>query len=248
MSDLDPAFLDAVRRARAAHPWQDVAYFTALADGRFDRDDFVETQIQFLFAVVRFNRPMTTLMARLPTVAARRVLLENIVAEHGGDDPRAGHESTFFALLDRLGAPPAEVAARPQWPEVRAFNTVVDGVCALDDPMTALATLGVIEDLFASISSFLGQNIIRRGWLSEADIVHYATHEVLDVTHAADLYGLVAPAWAAGGQGAYQVEQGLRLGAYAFTRLYRDLYEARTRRETRSWRGPHSAADGWSPA
>jgi hypothetical protein len=32
-----------------------------LADGSFDREDFVETQIQFFFAVVFFSRPMMAL-------------------------------------------------------------------------------------------------------------------------------------------------------------------------------------------
>ena len=36
-------------------------YFSALRDGSFARDDFLETQIQFYFAVVFFSRPMAAL-------------------------------------------------------------------------------------------------------------------------------------------------------------------------------------------
>ena len=46
-------------------------YFESLRDNAFDFDDFVETQIQFYFAVVFFNRPMAALAAKIPTSWAR---------------------------------------------------------------------------------------------------------------------------------------------------------------------------------
>ena len=41
-------------------------YFQSLADGIFDKDDFIETQIQFYFAVTFFSRPMAALAAKIP--------------------------------------------------------------------------------------------------------------------------------------------------------------------------------------
>lgn len=242
---LDADFSALVAQVKARYPWRDVPYFQALDAQTFAREDFVATQVQFLFAVVHFNRPMTALMARLPLGSERRVLLENIVAEHGdpGGDP--SHEHTFLALLARLGVDRATIDAGARGPEVQAFNAALDALGALDDPGTALAALGMIEDLFAPISAFLGRQIVRHGWLRAEEVVHYATHEVLDVSHAADLYGLCAPRWAAGGASRDRVAQGLALGAYLFTRLYRDLYEARGRRDPRAVRGAFGA-DGWS--
>ena len=43
-------------------------YFVSLRNGTFDKDDFVETQIQFYFAVVFFNRPMAAIAAIQPFI------------------------------------------------------------------------------------------------------------------------------------------------------------------------------------
>lgn len=220
-------------------------YFTALRDGSFSREDFVETQVQFLFAVVFFSRPMAVLAGRLPRPEQRLALLENVSDEHGEGNLSLSHERTFLALLARLGVSPEDVDARALWPEVRAFNTVLGGVCMADDTYTGLATLGIIEDLFAGISARLGRAILDRGWLSPGELVHYATHEVLDVSHAEGFYRVIEGPWAAHPRHAYQIAQGLELGAYAFLRMYEDLHRARARRWTRAVRGPHSLADGW---
>jgi hypothetical protein len=75
--------------------------------------------------------------------------------------------------------------------------------------------------------------------------VHYAVHEALDVEHADGFYRQLDGPWEAHPRHRYQIEQGLELGAYAFSRLYDDLYESRARRWTREVDGPHSLADGW---
>mgnify|MGYP002147737936 CR=1 FL=1 len=232
---------DLKRRLRPS----DNPYLAALRDGSFDRDDFLETQIQFLFAVVFFSRPMAALAGRLPRPELRLALLENVEDEHGSGDLRLCHESTFLQFLSRLGATPADIERRALWPEVRAFNTTLAGLCMLDDVPTALAGLGIIEDLFSSISTEIGRAVLRRGFLDESQLVHYKTHEVLDVEHAEGFYrGLYAP-YAAHARARYQIQQGLELCAYAFLRLYEDLYRQRQRRQLREVPGPHSLADGW---
>ena len=68
---------DLKRRLRPS----DNPYLAALRDGSFDRDDFLETQIQFLFAVVFFSRPMAALAGRLPRPELRLALLDVEVGE-----------------------------------------------------------------------------------------------------------------------------------------------------------------------
>jgi pyrroloquinoline quinone (PQQ) biosynthesis protein C len=220
-------------------------YFRALGSGEFSREDFVETQAQFLFAVVFFSRPMAALAGRLPRPEQRLAILHNIGDEHGHGNLRLSHERTFLELLSRLGLSLDDLDRRALWPEVRAFNTTLAGVTMLDDTLTGMSALGIIEDMFARISAFLGRNIVARGWLDARSIVHYATHEALDEDHAEGFYRELRGPYANHPRHAYQVEQGLELGAYAFTRLYRDLWEARARRWTRHVRGPHSLSDGW---
>jgi len=220
-------------------------YLRALDDGALSRDDFVETQIQFLFAVVFFSRPMAALAGRLPRPEMRLSLLENVGDEHGEGNLSLSHERTFLALLERLGVSAADVERRALWPEVRAFNTVLAGACLLDDTFTGLAVLGIIEDLFAGISSALGRGILARGFLQPDELVHYKTHEVLDISHAEGFYAVLDAPYAAHPRHAYQIQQGLELGGYAFLRLYEDLWRSRSRRWTREVGGPHSLADGW---
>jgi pyrroloquinoline quinone (PQQ) biosynthesis protein C len=246
MSEPDTDLDAAVARVKRQHPIDENPYFRSLRDGSFERDDFVETQVQFLFAVVFFSRPMAALAGRLARPERRVALLENISDEHGHGNLRVSHERTFLALLGRLGVTPEEVERRALWPEVRAFNTVLAGVATLDDTPTALAAMGVIEDLFARISARIGRAIVDRGWLPEDQIVHYATHERLDEQHAEGFYAQLRAPFARHPRHAYQVTQGLELGAHIFLRLYEDLWRARERRVSRTVRGPHSLSDGWS--
>lgn len=220
-------------------------YFQALREGSFTREDFVETQVQFAHAVFFFSRPMLVLAGRVSSAAVRLPLLENVRDEHGRGDLAFSHEATFTRFLERLGVSAGEARARPLWPEVRAFNTLLAGVCTLDDVPTALATLGIIEDLFAGLSAELGRGVVARGWLTAEALVHYRTHEELDALHAEGFYAPLRERFVREPVLRYQVEQGLELGATVFLGLYRGLYEARARRDRRAPPGPHSVAAGF---
>lgn len=223
----------------------DNPYFRALRDGTFTREDFLETQLQFAHAVFFFSRPMLVLAGRVSSAEVRLPLLQNVGDEHGQGDLSISHEATFTRFLERLGAPKDELWSRPLWPEVRAFNTVLAGVCTLDDVPTALATLGIIEDLFAAISAEIGRGVVARGWLTADALVHYRTHEELDELHAEGFYLPLRARFHAEPALRYQVEQGLELGATVFLALYRGLYESRGRRDRRTLEGPHSVAAGF---
>jgi pyrroloquinoline-quinone synthase len=235
----------AIEALKRRYDPKDNPYLRALEDGSMSREDFVETQIQFLFAVVFFSRPMAALAGRLPRPQMRVALIENIRDEHGDGRLTVCHENTFLELLARLGVDRDYVDSRTLWPEVRAFNTVLAGLCTLDDALTGLAALGMIEDLFSAISANIGRNIVKRGFLPERDIVHYTTHETLDVAHAEGFYSGLYESYDKHPRLRYEIEQGLEIGAYSFITMYEGLYRARARRWMRDVRGPHSVADGW---
>jgi len=236
---------DYVRALKARMRASQSPYLVGLHDGSFGREDFVETQIQFLFAVVFFSRPMAALAGRLPRPELRLAILDNVRDEHGGGHLRFCHEGTFLELLGRLGVTPPEIEARALWPEVLAFNTTLAGLCLLDDTNTAMAALGVIEDLFSGISARIGAAVVARGFLPADQIVHYTTHEDLDEDHAEGFYRDLYPAYATHPRFRYQIQQGLELGAHVFLRMYEDLWTSRSRRWTCEVQGPHSLADGW---
>lgn len=220
-------------------------FFIALREGNFSKDDFIETQIQFFFAVVFFNRPMAALAAKIPTAQLRLEVLRNVWEEHGEGNSQNMHSETFMEFLKRLGnILPVDIECRALWPEIRAFNTTLTGCCALDEYLTGVGVMGIIERMFAEISSWIGNQIVNRGWIAQSSLIHYTLHEELDIKHSQDFFDVLEYSWEKSPEDQYAIEQGLRLGAYIFNRLYEDLYHARARRMLRETSGRHSRASG----
>ncbi|MGQ3892707.1 TenA family transcriptional regulator [Legionella sp. CNM-4043-24] len=225
--------------------FRDNPFFSALNDGSFSKEDFLETQIQFFFAVDFFNQPMSALAAKIPTAELRIEVLRNVWEEHGEGNLEKVHGRTFIELLNRLGdITPEDVDSRALWPEVRSFNTFLAGACVLDEYLTGVGIMGMIERMFAEISSWIGIGIVEREWLSQDRLIHYTLHSELDIKHSQDFFDILAHSWQKSREDKYAIEQGLRLGAYVFNRLYEDLYRARSRRILREIRGNHSRAEG----
>ena len=219
-------------------------YFQSLADGTFDKDDFIETQIQFYFAVTFFSRPMAALAAKIPLPHMRLEVVRNVWEEHGEGNLKKAHAHTFEELLKRLGnINLSDIDKRSLWPEIRIFNTTLSGVCVLDDYMTGVGTLGIIEQMFSDISSIIGKEIVKNKWLSEDQLIHYNLHEKLDEKHAWDFFSIVEKAYE-NQEHRYYIEQGMWMGATLFNALYAGLFEHRKRRVFRDVKTLHSRAEG----
>jgi pyrroloquinoline-quinone synthase len=206
-------------------------YFSHLRDLSFDKNDFIETQIQFYFAVTFFPRPMAAAASKAPTHKARLEIMRNVWEEHGEGAESDFHGSSFLKFLERLGGvTEKDVLHRKLWPEVRAFNTTLTGACVMDEYIVGVSVLGIIELMFSNISSWIGQSVVKNGWVNQDNLIHYNVHEKLDVKHAQDFFDVLTPAWNESKENQYLIEQGLRLGAYSFNQLYRGLYDSRGNR------------------
>ncbi len=209
-------------------------YFSSLRQSTMSRASFCETQKQFYFAVGYFSRPMAALVARIPDSGARAALIHNLADEHGladqGErqpaafDPQLAHDRTFLRFLGTLGVTPHEMESTGVRTPVRAFNSGLMGACVTEPIEVALGCLGVIEFVFADISSLIGQVVVERSWVSSDQLVHYKLHAEIDKHHAAEFFQSTAAAWAGGGAGRAHIESGVALGLYLFNRLYVDLY------------------------
>ena len=218
-------------------------YFVDLKNKTFSQEDFIETQIQFFFAVTFFSRPMAALAAKIPSPKLRLEIMRNVWEEHGEGDPQRIHGVTFQTLLKRLASvTPEKIEARSLWPEVRQFNTLLAGVCVIDEYLIGCATMGMVERMFCDISYWTAQGIINNGWLSSDQMIHYDLHKDLDVRHSQDFFDVLSASWNENPETQYYIEQGLRLGATAFYSLYEGLHRARKRRWIRNVTGPHSRA------
>ncbi len=218
-------------------------YFTSLRNKEFDKEDFIETQIQFYFAVTFFSRPMAALAAKVPSPTLRMEVVRNVWEEHGEGDFSKIHGKTFCELLLRLdNVKESDVDKRALWPEVRVFNTTLTGACVLDEYLIGVGAMGMIERMFVDISNGIGKGIVDNGWLKEDQMIHYNLHEKLDVRHSMDFFNVLKPAWEESETNRYFIEQGLRMGAEVFNYLYLAMYTHRKRRMMRKISGFHSRA------
>jgi len=187
-----------------------------------DRTTTRKSQEQFFFAVEYFSRPMSALIARIPDPAQRIDILHNIVEEHGDFRTDQFHQNTFRDFLGRIVARIPGRDAVPMWPALHAFNSILMAACATDEVDVGICCMGIVEHAFAGISALIGQAAVERGWIAEADLVHYTTHAELDVRHAEEFFAIVEPAWDNPARRA-AIERGLELGAYSFDQLYRRM-------------------------
>jgi hypothetical protein len=226
MSTLPPdlqALIDDVLRRTAAH---DNPFFVALRTD-LPHGTFVATQLEFFHAVVAFHRPMAALAARIDDDELRTAIFRNVHEELGEGDASRAHGTTFITFLSRLTSTPEpavreRLSTTPAGSAVRAFNAALQGACVVDDVVVGAAAMGIIERMFAEISSWIGTACVARGFIDRQAMIHYDLHERIDVGHADDFFRVLAGAWATA-HGRRHVEDGLRLGAFVFDRLYRDL-------------------------
>ncbi len=219
-----------VTQEAAKNPILRGRYFQALGMGG-NWPEFVATQKQFYFAVRYFSRPMAALTARMPDSAGRRGLIHNLAEEHGANeerpaalDPALAHDRTFLRFLGTLGVGKEEISVLREGSAVRAFNNALMGICTMEPVPLAFGGMGVIEYAFAGISANIGAAVVRHGWVSDTELVHYNMHAEIDERHAAEFFQVVERDWGANPSTRAEIEDGVRLGLHVFGRLYDELF------------------------
>ncbi|MBL4703371.1 MAG: iron-containing redox enzyme family protein, partial [Flavobacteriales bacterium] len=191
------------------------AYFQRLNGGQMTKEQFVLGQLEFYHAVVHFAKPMLAVASKLASYEARWNIIENVIEEHGNGNLGDTHGATFKLFMHKMGV--NEVAFGNPGVAVSEFNKVLMDVCDSQDWMKSIAMLGIIEDRFSEISGKIGEAVIERGWLAKEELVHYNTHEKLDIKHADDFYSLIDANWS---NHQKEIKDGLDLGNNAFLALY----------------------------
>jgi pyrroloquinoline quinone (PQQ) biosynthesis protein C len=197
-------------------------FFESLKKGAMSKTEFAETQVQFFWAVTHFHRPMRVLSNRFDDPESQNLGLRNVNEELGDGDPQQSHTHTFLRFLKRLdGLEEWTVRERPIWPEVLAFNQSLDRVCGQHPVFHAAAMMGMIELLFSRYSGEIGSAVVNQGWLEKEALVHYSTHESLDLRHAQEFFSVAERGWPSESQ---IILAGLEQGATLLNGLYRDLF------------------------
>ena len=200
-------------------------YFLWMHDPDTTRDAFRATQVPFRFAVECFSQSLAAVLARIVAIESRLAVAENVAEEHGRGNELASHKATFLQYLRALGAQPPELE-RPCPAGVQAFNQALLAFCLGNGAEAGAAATGAIEHLYVWISGAIARAVVERGWCEPGSQRHYEVHELLDQTHARDLFDVARPAWRDPSARA-QVALGLLLGAHWFWALYLDLHGCR---------------------
>jgi pyrroloquinoline-quinone synthase len=185
------------------------------------KEDFIKTQRQFYYAVIHFVSPLAFVAAAIPSYEERVNIIKNLWEEHGEGDMNQTHGQTFKELLRRLtGETDPVIPAAGEG--VIKFNSTLDTVSKNASFLVSVAMVGMIERMFADISSYIGAAITERGWLEWERIIHYSVHQELDCIHAEDFFSIVRPYYN-DEEKRKLIDEGLELGVRTFLDLYSDL-------------------------
>lgn len=190
------------------------------------KEDFIKTQKQFFYAVIHFVSPLALVAAAIPSYEERVNIIKNLWEEHGEGDMSQTHGQTFKELLRRLTGetdliiPSAEAG-------VNTFNSTLDNLSKNSSFLVSVGMIGIIERMFADISSYIGTAITERGWLERERIIHYSVHQELDCIHAEDFFSIIRPYYD-DEEKRKLIDEGLELGVKTFLDLYSDLNKLAT--------------------
>jgi pyrroloquinoline-quinone synthase len=123
-------------------------YLSALASGTLNLDAFRCSQEQFFFAVTFFSRPIAALLARIPNLSHRMMLLGNIIEEHGNGEQSEAHHNTFIEFLNRIGANIDNTQNHLISSSIYAFNNTLTAVCTLEPVEVGVSMMGIIDRLY----------------------------------------------------------------------------------------------------
>lgn len=230
LNNLDSTLFNYVDSLLEDIDFKSNSYFSALQDKKFDKEDFIETQIQFYTIAKFFPRFLLELVNKLPDSDLRLNIIENLYEDHCQGISKDISNNTFLSFLNNLGVSKQDIEKHQLWPETRMFIMSAWGTCALDDKLIAAALLGTIEYMFLYISSTLEDYVLKNNWLSKEHLGYYTCHENLDKKHAKDFFDLVSKSWEISEEERYYIKQGINLGAYSLNLLFNELYKHRKQR------------------
>ena len=226
-------FDETVQTLLAQVGYRENPYFVALHERRFDRDDFVETQIAFSHQVAFFNRAMLIAASRITLPEWRWPAVANVVDEHHNGATTLAHHYTIREFIRRVsGHPDIDIDARAAWPEVQQNVATMLGTADTGYNF-GLAELAMVERMFADISDWIARGVVANDWLTEQQLIHYNLHAELDTRHAEELFVVLREDWRKGLDWCYYIEQGMWGGGWSFNAMGQGLWEARKRRVMR---------------
>jgi hypothetical protein len=152
---------------------------------------FLKTQECFISAVDHWSKMLGLMLYHLPT-EKRVVIIRNLYDEHGEGDLSKTHTNTFKLLLESLNYKENILIYNPNLPSysiVSKFNQGLYDAINSESWQYSVAMMGMIEYTYITVSTHIHHYLTK--YLPVENINHYSLHEVLDVEHATELFGLL---------------------------------------------------------
>jgi pyrroloquinoline-quinone synthase len=198
-------------------------FFTALKENRLSANQVKEASLQIYHVVEFFPRFIAAVLTNIPDYKMRMPLVENLYEEHGNMNEKLVHSVTYKEFLTGLGITEIEIqSSKPSFPVI-AYNRSISDLCLHYNYLEGLAALGVIEEIVARVSPIVGRYASTQYGSNNESLVHFTDHETLDVTHANEIYEVIATQYE--GDNKAVVDRGLNLGLYYHRKLYTDILE-----------------------
>lgn len=197
--------------------------FVEMMDGKLTNEQHKEIALQIYHVVLYFPRFLSAILTNMSDFRMRMPLVENLFEEHGKMKEKYVHSETYKTFLKGIGITEFEInESKPSIPVI-AYNRAITDLCLHYHYLEGLAALGVIEEIVARVSPFVGHYAKQTYGSDNKSLVHFTDHEVLDVQHANEIYEVVAQCYE--GDQKQIIERGLQLGMYYHTRMYTDILE-----------------------
>ena len=199
---------------------EDHPFYRAMKDGSLSLEKAQQAALEIRHVVAHFPRFLAALIANIPDYRERMDLVENLYYEHGKMNESEVHEVTYRRFLHSLDISEEAIEAHEPGLPALVYTRAVHDLCLHQEIAEGFGAIGVIEEIVARVSIAVSHYAARHlGQVGPDD--HFGLHEVLDVTHADEIYALAEPYYK--GTGRQAVERGMRLGHYYHLRLYSDI-------------------------
>lgn len=172
--------------------------------------------------VIAFPQFLGALVANIPSAEARLPIVDNLLEEHGHLDLKKAHINTFQLFLSSLGDEASVLTRRPPIPGTRAYIRCLYDQCLHAPWRQGLGCMGVIEEIFSSLSLAIAKGVVESGVVNAANLKHFTLHEEVDVEHAQGMYRVIEPFWGDPTHRA-EIRDGMEMGLYLDCRLMDDV-------------------------
>ncbi len=163
-------------------------YYQLWSEGKLSKESLQQYAAQYYSQVQSFPRFISRVHTACPEIAARKILLENLVDEeiHGTD-----HPALWMQFAEGLGVTRDEVNATTAFPETNAMvNTYYD--LAERDWRDGLCALYAYESQVPAVSESKIDGLKKfYGITDERTLEFFTAHQVYDVGHANQVASLI---------------------------------------------------------